>query len=84
MLASNPAAILDQIFGRAGIALTQESTQDDHALVQYVFRSPARIQSMEPSAETCAPRRQAKNAVHYGKVGIPGAAHFYVATLLTG
>jgi hypothetical protein len=32
MLASNPAAILDQIFGRAGIALTQESTQDDHAL----------------------------------------------------
>jgi hypothetical protein len=33
MLASNPAAILDQIFGRAGIALTQESTQDDHALI---------------------------------------------------
>jgi hypothetical protein len=33
MLASNPAAILDQIFGRAGIALTHESTQDDHALI---------------------------------------------------
>jgi hypothetical protein len=32
MLASDPAGILDQIFGRAGIHLTQESTQDDHAL----------------------------------------------------
>ncbi len=34
MLASDPAGILDQIFGRAGIHLTQESTQDDHALYQ--------------------------------------------------
>jgi hypothetical protein len=32
MLASDPAGILEQIFGRAGIHLTQESTQDDHAL----------------------------------------------------
>ena len=32
MLAPDPASILDQIFGRAGIPLTQESTPDDHAL----------------------------------------------------
>lgn len=32
MLASDPAGILEQIFGRAGIPLTQESTKDDHAL----------------------------------------------------
>lgn len=32
MLASDPAGILNQIFGRAGIHLTQESTQNDHAL----------------------------------------------------
>jgi len=33
MLASNPASILDQIFRRTGISLTQESTSGYHALV---------------------------------------------------
>ena len=36
MLASDPAGILEQIFGRAGIHLTQESTQDDHALARLI------------------------------------------------
>ena len=43
MLASNPAAILDQIFGRAGIALTQESTRDDHALMADQAGRPVRM-----------------------------------------
>jgi hypothetical protein len=34
-------------------------------LVQYVFPLPARIQLPSPNAEAYAPRRQAKNAVHY-------------------
>jgi len=42
MLAPNPASILDQIFGRAGIALTQESTSDDHALNQPSLRTTLR------------------------------------------
>ncbi len=33
MLAFDPTGILEQILGCAGIHLTQESTQDDHALI---------------------------------------------------
>ena len=49
MLASNPAAILDQIFGRAGIALTQESTQDDHALVPTITEARVMIRKGDES-----------------------------------
>jgi hypothetical protein len=34
-------------------------------LVQHVFRSPARIQFWSPAKQNRAPRRQAKNALHY-------------------
>jgi hypothetical protein len=34
-------------------------------LVQHVFHLPARIPIAEPLGETCAPRRQAKNALRY-------------------
>jgi hypothetical protein len=52
MLASDPAGILEQIFGRAGIHLTQESTQDDHALVPTIAKP--RNMASGVSGERCS------------------------------
>jgi hypothetical protein len=38
-------------------------------LVQPAFRSPARSPAMDSGGEACAPRRQAKNALHYHTQG---------------
>ena len=69
MLAPNPASILDQIFGRAGIALTQESTSDDHALSRRLMRGATGVDT--PASRASNARLRRKAAVSATLFGFP-------------